>query len=83
MTLEDLDRYKNMDFNDVNISDLDNIDEIDVDDNKEVDNRVMDFLDKVKNPYFFNINGFIVKFTYKDDGLKADECIENVMKHII
>lgn len=83
MTLEELDKYKNATINEININDLDDIDEIEIDENKSEEERIMDFLDKTRNPYFFNINGFIVKFTYKEDGLSASECITNAMKHII
>lgn len=83
ITLEELDKYKDASIYDIDINDLDNIDEIDIDDSKNVEDRIMDFLNETKNPYFFNINGFIVKFTYKEDGLSADECVTNAMKHII
>jgi len=73
----------NIDLKEVNINDVDNIDDVVIDDNKNNDDRIMDFLSKVRNPYFFNIDGFIVKFSYNDNGINAEECIENVMKHII
>ena len=56
MTLEELDKYKNATINEININDLDDIDEIEIDENKSEEERIMDFLDKTRNPYFFNIS---------------------------
>ena len=40
-------------------------------------------LKKVSNPYFFNIDGYVVKFSYQENGVEAEECIHNAIKQII
>lgn len=78
-----INRYKNNSLDNTNIDDIDNIDDIKIDDNKSVEERVIDFLNTVKNPYFFNIDGCIVKFSYSENDLTADECTKNAVKHIL
>ena len=56
---------------------------IKIDENLEPEERVIDFLKKVINPYFFNIDGYVVKFSYQENGVEAEECIHNAIKQII
>ena len=57
-----INNYKSMNIKNINVSEIDNIDNIKIDENLEPEERVIDFLKKVSNPYFFNINGYVVKF---------------------
>lgn len=62
-----INNYKSMNIKNINVSEIDNIDNIDnikIDENLEPEERVIDFLKKVSNPYFFNIDGYVVKFSY-------------------
>ena len=78
-----IDNYKNMNIKDVNLEDIDDIDNINVDENKSSEERINDFLYEVANPYFFNINGYVVKFSYQENEIKAEECIHNAIKNLI
>ena len=56
----DIDNIKNkvkkcadMNLQDINIQDIDEITDITINRKKDSNNRIMDFLDKTKNPYFF------------------------------
>lgn len=78
-----IDNCKNMNIKEINIEDIDDIDNINVDENKSSEDRINDFLKEVTNPYFFNINGYVVKFSYQENKIKAEECIHNAIKNLI
>lgn len=75
-----INNYKSMNIKNINVSEIDNIK---IDENLESEERVIDFLKKVSNPYFFNIDGYVVKFSYQENGVEAEECIHNAIKQII
>lgn len=75
-----INNYKSMNIKNINVSEIDNIK---IDENLEPEERVIDFLKKVSNPYFFNIDGYVVKFSYQENGVEAEECIHNAIKQII
>ena len=62
-------KYKNANIKNININEIDDIDNIKIDENKEPEERVSD-LKKVINPYFFYIDGYVVKFSYQEMILK-------------
>ena len=63
--------------------DIDNIENINVDINLPKTDRMLKFLQKVKNPYAFIVDGLKVKFEYSDNGLNINQCIENLIMNRI
>lgn len=63
--------------------DIDNIENINVDINLPKTDRMLAFLQKVKNPYAFMVDGLKVKFEYADKGLNINQCIENLIMNRI
>lgn len=59
--------------------DMDNIENLNVDINLPKADRMLVFLQNVKNPYAFIVNGLKVKFEYSDKGLNINQCIENLI----
>lgn len=80
---EKLVKCKEKNIEEIDINEIDNIDDIVVDTSKSKDERIIEFLENIKNPYFFNIDGCIVKFSFSESNITADECTENVMKHFL
>jgi hypothetical protein len=78
-----IDKYIDTNIEEVNIDDIDNIDDIEIDDSKPTEERIIDFINSSKNPYCFNINGCIVKFSYTNDGADSSKIITNAIKHIL
>ena len=70
---------KNSNLNYIQEKDIDNIEEINVDINMPKKDRIIGFLQKVKNPYVFMVEGLKVKFEYSDKGLNINQCIENLI----
>ena len=62
---------------------MDNIENLNVDINLPKADRMLVFLQNVKNPYAFIVNGIKVKFEYSDKGLNINQCIENLIMNRI
>jgi len=49
---------------------------VDVDNTMTKDERIIDFIEKVKNPYYFKVGDIIVKSTFKANGGTLQEKME-------
>ena len=54
---EKLKRCRNMKLEDVTLDDVDELGTIKIDRRKSSNERILDFLTQVKNPYVFKVNG--------------------------
>ena len=79
---EKINRCKKMKFEDINPDDVDELSSIKIDRKKPSNERILDFLMQVKNPYVFKVNGRLVKLEFTDNGKKAVDAIINVIKSI-
>lgn len=78
-----LDRCKNMKLEDVSLEDVDELTSIKIDRRKPSNERILDFLTKVKNPYIFKVNGKLVRIRFSENtDLTADDCLTNVLKNL-
>lgn len=86
MKLEELKKKindcKNMELSDVSIDDVDDITDIKIDKRKSSEERMLDFLIKVKNPYIFKIKGRLVRIRFSNNGKTADDCLTGVLKNL-
>jgi len=79
---EKLNRCKNMKLDDINPDDVDEISSIKIDRRKSSDERILDFLTQVENPYVFKVNGKLVRINFSENGPTADECLTNVLENL-
>ena len=78
-----LTRCENISLSEVNKEELDDISNINIDKRKSSNERLLDFLMKVKNPYVFKVKGKLVKISFSEDSNKtADDCLTNVLKNL-
>ena len=49
---------------------------------KELEEKILDFISKTKNPYIFKVNGKLVKLEFTDNGKFAEDAITRVIKSI-
>lgn len=75
---EKIEKYKNIDLNEVNQDDIPDIKSIKADKRKTKQERMLDFLIQVENPYVFKINGHLVQIRFSENGKTAEECLTNV-----
>ena len=81
--IEKVEKYKDMDLNDVNPDDIPDINEIKIDRRKPKEERILDFLTVVENPYVFKINGHLLQIRFSDNTNKtAEDCLTNVLKNL-
>jgi len=73
---------KNMSLNEIDVDEIDEISSVKIDRRKSSNERILDFLNGVKNYYIFNINGRIVKMSFSDSEKTADDCLTNVLKNL-
>lgn len=79
---EKLEKCINMRLEDVTLDDVDELGTIKIDRRKSSNERILDFLTKVKNPYIFKINGRLVRMRFSENGPTADECLTNMLENL-
>lgn len=79
---EKLSRCRNMKLEDVTLDDVDEIGSIKIDKRKTKEERILDFLTKVKNPYIFKVNGKLVRMSFSDTDKTAEDCLTRVLENL-
>ena len=79
---EKLKRCRNMKLEYVTLDDVDELSSIKIDRRKSSNERILDFLIKVKNPYIFKVNGRLVRMRFSENGPTADECLTRMLKNL-
>jgi len=77
-----LEKYENIPLSEIDINDVDEITNIKINKRKSSEERILDFLNTVKNPYVFKVNGKLVKISFSDTEKTADDCLTNVLKNL-
>ena len=76
---EELDRLRNVDVRTVDRETLVDIDGVIIRDDLPTEERIMDFVQQIGNPYCFRYNGIVVKVSFS--GRKSLEaCIRDTIK---
>ena len=71
-----------MKLEDINPDDVDEISSIKIDRRKSSNERILDFLTQVKNPYVFKVNGKLVRMSFSENGPTVDECLTQCLKNL-
>ncbi len=72
-----------MKLEDVTLDDVDEISSIKIDRRKSSEERILDFLTEVKNPYIFKCNGHLVRMRFSENiDLIADDCLIRVLENL-
>ncbi len=79
---EKLKRCREIPLDEVNPDDVDEITDIKIDKRKSSNERILDFFNKVKNPYIFKVKGKLVRIRFSDTDKTADDCLTNVLKNL-
>lgn len=74
--IEKIKRCKDMSLEDVTLDDVDEISDIKIDKRKSSNERILDFLNKVKNPYIFKVKGKLVRIRFSNTEKTADDCLQ-------
>lgn len=79
---EKLDKFENTSLSEVNINEVDEITDIKINKRKSSNERILDFLNSVKNPYVFKLNGKLIKISFSDTNVTADDCLTSVLNKL-
>jgi len=79
---EKINRCKSMTLDDVSLDDVDEITSIKIDKRKSSNERILDFLIKVKSPYIFKLNNRLIRIRFSDNGLTANDALTNILKNL-
>ncbi len=79
---EKLDRCRNKNLDDVKLEDVDEISSIKIDRRKSKEERILDFLTKVKNPYIFKVKGKLVRIRFSNTDRTAEDCLTKVLENL-
>ena len=71
-----------MKLEDINPDDVNEISSIKIDRRKSSDERILDFLTQVKNLYAFKVDGKLVRMSFSENGLTADECLTQCLENL-
>lgn len=74
--------YKDIPIDEINSADVIDIKDIKIDRRKSSDERLLDFLNAVENPYVFKIKGRVVKVNFSDSDKTAEDCLTSVLKSL-
>ena len=79
---EKLKYCKNMKLEDVSLDDVDEISSIKINRRKSSNERILDFIMKVKNPYIFKVNGKLVRISFSDTDKTAEDCLTRALMNL-
>lgn len=75
-------KYEKVSLDEVNVNDVDEITKIRINKRKSSNERKLAFLNEVKNPYIFKVNGKLVRIRFSDTNKTADDCLTNVLNKL-
>lgn len=74
-----LEKSKIAEINKINETEIDDVKNLKIDSSVSSNERIIDFIKKVKNPYIIKVGDTIVKMTYNSSNKQALECIKNIV----
>ena len=74
-----LKEMKNKNFEDLNSNELVDIKNIEIDTSKPKIEKLIDFIEKIKNPYLFKVGDIIVKIKFSNNNQSFQERMENII----
>lgn len=74
---------KDIEIEDVNRNEITDIKDIKVNNELSKEERIIDFLKKVNNPYIIKVNNVLVKNTFSDKNIDFTDCFRNVLRNNI
>lgn len=83
MNTQELDILKNVDVRNVALDDLIDIRNVNIDSSKCVEERIIDFIRQIKNPYVFKVDDVAVKVNFNENGPTFQEKFQNFLKECI
>ena len=71
-----------MKLENINPDEVDEISSIKIDRKKLSNERILDFLTQVKNPYVFKVNRKLVRMSFSENGPTTDDFLTRVLENL-
>ena len=75
----DINALKNIQLDRVDVDSLADIKDVSVDKSLSREERIVDFVRQIKNPYCFRCGKFIVKARFADNGVSLEDCLQSIL----
>lgn len=82
MSYLNLEEMKSVDVTLVNKNDLVDLNSVQIDDSKSVNDRVLSFLQQIQNPYCFRVGDVVVKLNYNPNGPSFQQNFEDLLRSV-
>ena len=80
MNMEEFERFKNMSIDEVDESELVDINDVDIRMDLPPKERLKHTFNQVKNPFFFKVGKYVVKSTFSEDsGCTIGDCVKGLL----
>lgn len=80
MLLKKININKNIELKDIERTEVEDIRNIKVNKDLPIEERIVDFLKKVKNPYVFRVDNTLVKISFGTQNIDIKQCLNNIVK---
>lgn len=82
MTADEYRKLLEVDFNDTNLEDMPDLAKLQIDCLLPQEQRQMQYLNKVKNPYMVRIGNMKIKVRFANNGVSMDEAFKNLLLNV-
>ena len=79
MTAEELTKLRDVDVTNVDRDTLVDLQDIRINDKLSVDERIASFIEQIKNPYCFKVDGVVVKVAFSSGRKSVNEQFEQMI----
>ena len=82
MTADEYRKLLDVDFNDTKLEDMPDLAKLQIDSLLPQEQRQMQYLNKVKNPYMVRIGNMKIKVRFANNGVSMDEAFKNLLLNV-
>lgn len=82
MTADEYRKLLDVDFNDAKLEDMPDLAKLQIDSLLPEEQRQIQYLNKVKNPYMVRIGNMKIKVRFANNGISMDEAFKNLLLNV-
>lgn len=80
---EELEKMSQMDVTTVNLDELVDLREVQIDNSLDEAEKIMDYIEKIKNPYVFRYGDYVIKLEFDNEsGVTLQELLEDLVRKV-
>ncbi len=82
ISAEELRKMKDIDIRTVDKNQLIDLNSVVIDESKPVEERILSFIQQIRNPYCFRVGDVAVKVVYKENGPTFQQNLEDMLMNL-